>query len=195
MERAANDGVTNNEASRSRVRPGMIYAVVAIVLAGLIFMSWQSSVRPGIRVNDRAPAFSLPTVTGQTVQLNDFFGTPVVLRFSSRNCSYCGDDFTALTMLQEAAAGSYQIIAIETDTRPQDVVHALQGREVPFPILLDADGTVAGRYQVKGLPMFYWIDANGVLRATVWGEPSASEWQHHIDIITAGRPGAGRGAE
>ena len=164
------------------VRPVVLYTAVLLGLALLIYISWPSSVQPGIRVGDRVPSFALPSQQGETVRLEDFSGTPIVLRFSSRHCSFCGDDFALLASLQEAGQGSFRIVAIETGSQAQDVLNVLQGREMPFPILLDTDGSVAGNYQIQGLPMYYWIDADGILRASFWGVPERGEWQ--LDILT-----------
>ena len=169
------------------VRPVVLYAAVVLGLALLIYASWPAAVQPGIRVGERAPSFVLPSLQGTKVSLEDFAGTPVVLRFSSRRCSYCNDDFAWLSGLQEAGRGRVRIVAVETGSQAQDVLNVLQGREMPFPILLDEDGAVAGRYQVQGLPMYYWIDADGILRASFWGVPDREEWQRNLDIMTKQR--------
>ena len=42
---------------------------------------------------------------------------------------------------------------------------------IPFPLLLDADGTVASHFEVKGTPTNLFIDRSGKVRDLVIGGP------------------------
>lgn len=39
-----------------------------------------------------------------------------------------------------------------------------------YPIVIDADGQVAGRYSALALPVHFWVDREGIVREWAFGE-------------------------
>ena len=53
----------------------------------------SETVPGGLIMGEPAPDAHLIDLDGNPVRLSDFTGKPLILRFSSRTCSYCYDDF------------------------------------------------------------------------------------------------------
>src|SRR5690606_38577741 len=98
------------------------------------YLTVRDTVPQGLVLGAMAPDFSLPALDGGTVSLKDLRGQPVLLRFSSRTCSFCYDDFGTLEELQREYAGQLQVVAVELGA-PSDLVRsAVAGRNRSYPV-------------------------------------------------------------
>jgi peroxiredoxin len=53
---------------------------------------------------------------------------------------------------------------VDVGERPAIVKEFAQERNLTTPILLDGDGSVAGRFRVRNIPASFLIDREGVIR-------------------------------
>jgi peroxiredoxin len=60
-------------------------------------------------------------------------------------------------------------VAVNFKESEEPVRRFVQAYALTFPVLLDADGAVAGGYRALGLPATYLIDRRGALVGTVLG--------------------------
>jgi peroxiredoxin len=110
-----------------------------------------SGAAPGLAVGERAPLFSLPDATGQTVELAARLAQgPVVLSFYRGEwCPFCNLELRALqAALPEFRARGASLIAIS----PQSPDHSLSITEkagLTFDVLSDARQEVIRAYRVQ----------------------------------------------
>jgi thiol-disulfide isomerase/thioredoxin/uncharacterized membrane protein YphA (DoxX/SURF4 family) len=106
---------------------------------------------PGMPVGSLAPRFTLPTVDGERVTLEDLLapGHPLVLVFVSPGCGPCEVFFPELERWQFALAGRVTIAIISSGTPDQNRVAAPAG---VAQILLQKDAEVMDGYRVFGTP-------------------------------------------
>jgi peroxiredoxin Q/BCP len=125
----------------------------------------------GARVGAKAPDFTLPSQSGETVRLNDFLGKPVVLFF------YPKDDTPGCTKevcafrdnFEEFGNLDAEVVGISSD--PVESHRAFAEKHgLPFALLSDEEGKVRNLYGVPNtLGLFpgrvtYVIDEQGVVR-------------------------------
>ncbi|HSE27532.1 MAG TPA: thioredoxin-dependent thiol peroxidase [Gemmatimonadales bacterium] len=123
----------------------------------------MTNLRPG----QAAPAFTLPTDTGDTISLSDLRGKPVVLFF------YPKDDTPGCTTeaceFRDNWAAVQRSGAVVLGVSPDGVASHRQFREkfsLPFPLLADEGHAVAEAYGVWGEKSMYGKKYYGVLRTT-----------------------------
>ena len=63
-----------------------------------------------------------------------------------------------------------EIISVSTDRSINDIADFLQKNKVDFPILFDADRSVAKQYRVFSMPTTFLIDKNGKIVEKFYGE-------------------------
>jgi peroxiredoxin Q/BCP len=121
------------------------------------------TITPGIK----APPFSLPSDTGETVSLEDLRGSPVVLFF------YPKDDTPGCTAEACEFRDSWKAVqragAVVLGVSPDGVASHRRFREkfaLPFHLLADEDHAVAEAYGVWGEKSMYGKKYYGVLRTT-----------------------------
>jgi thioredoxin-dependent peroxiredoxin len=140
----------------------------------------------GVRVGDPAPDFTLPSATGEPVNLGDFRGrSEVVLFFYPKNhtrmcttevCSF-RDSYEAF---REAGA---EVIGVSGDSVASHRKFVDRQR-LPFRLLSDADGALRARYGVpRTLGVFpgrvtYLIDRSGIVRHVFSSQFQAAR---HVD--------------
>ena len=117
-------------------------------------------------VGQPAPALSLPQLGGGRIELAALRGQPVWLTFMATTCPSCRDEFPLMTGFAARYAQS-GLVVIAIDVREDEglVAAFAQGLNAAIPIGLDADGTAGAAWGAVALPVHFWIDRDGVIRA------------------------------
>jgi thiol-disulfide isomerase/thioredoxin len=134
------------------------------VLALLFSVACAREERPAhLEARIDVPDFTLETVDGRPVSLSDFKDkSPVLLMFWATWCPYCVGEMPQLMELRGRVRGNdLAILAIDLEEDRDRVAAYVEARGVNFPVLLDSDARVAGRYGVEGVPTFVLIDRQG----------------------------------
>lgn len=117
-----------------------------------------------------APGLSLPQLGGGVVDLEALRGAPVWIQFTATWCPSCRDDASAATTY----AARYRetgLVVVGVHVREDETTVARFATRVggEYPIALDADGATARRWGVLALPMHFFIDRTGIVRAGAVG--------------------------
>ncbi|HLF25616.1 MAG TPA: TlpA disulfide reductase family protein [Anaerolineae bacterium] len=142
-----------------------------------------------IQLGSIAPAFTLKTLAGGQASLSDYQGRPMFLNFWASWCGPCREEMPEIIEAYQAYKDAgLQVLAI--DNTQLDVVDDVQAFvdefQMPFPVLLDAEGAVAAAYSVLGLPTSVFIDANGIVQGVNVGPLTGDELETYIgDILPA----------
>lgn len=165
----------------SRPIAGWLVSVLFLVaVAAWGYVTVRETVSPGLEMGDVAPALDGTGLDGEAVSLAALRGTPVMIRFSSRTCSFCYDDFGVLEQLQQRYQGQLHVIAVEVGAPEAMVRSAVRGRNRSYPVLVDPEGRIAERYQVPSIPALYFIDGEGLLVSRVAGEVADVDVAAHV---------------
>ncbi len=124
------------------------------------------------RLGGTAPDFTLQSTEGQTISLAAQRGKPTVVIFVASWYEVCREEMP--TMVETFRAHqAHGVVFLGVDVYEEEEV-AQQFRQefqIPFPLLVDANGEVTGRYRVNGTPTTFFLDPDGVLRDVVVGGP------------------------
>lgn len=159
-----------------------IIFVLALVAWG--YATIRDTVPEGLVMGEQAPDATLLDLDGTSVRLSDFAGQPLIVRFSSRTCSFCYDDFGFLEGLQREYGEELQVIAIEFNASTELVADAVGGRNESYPVLLDMSGEALQAFNPPSIPQNYFINAEGRLLSRSAGELTDMDSRAHIAQIT-----------
>nr|WP_269779330.1 TlpA disulfide reductase family protein [Propioniciclava soli] len=155
--------------------PGLLYlaAFVAVVVLGVWLLlppaPSSASVDPGANarpaptVGQEAPDFTATTLDGRTVSLASLRGTPVWLTFGATWCAPCRVEAPDI---EAAHDGRAEILAVYMGEPGATVAPYAQRMGLTFGQIPDADGQLSALYGVRGIPVHYFVDAEGVVRST-----------------------------
>lgn len=140
----------------------------------------------------KAPAFTLPAHTGESVRLADLKGRYVILYFYPRDntpgCTQEACDFR--DNLRRLASLDAVVLGVSTDSLASHQKFAAKF-ELPFRLLSDADHAVAEKYGVWVEKRQYGRSYMGMQRATFLIDPDgkiAAVWpkvsvKGHVDAV------------
>ena len=124
----------------------------------------QTRLEPG----DRAPDFTLPTDTGETVTLSDLQGKKVIVYFypaaMTPGCTKQACDFT--DSLDSLRAAGYEVLGISPD-KPAKLAKFRERDGLTITLLSDADKKVMKAWGAYGEKKLYGKVVEGVIRSTL----------------------------
>ncbi len=131
-----------------------------------------------------APDFNLPGLSGERVQLSALLKKgPVLLDFWATWCKPCIKSMPKLEEIHAKYADKgLTVLGVNEDgPRGQNRIRPfLRGRNITFPIAIDADGSVMQRMQVRALPTTILIAPD---REIVLREAGLSDGKAIIDAL------------
>ena len=118
-----------------------------------------------MNLNESAPDFELPDLSGKLHRLSDDRGKIVIVNFWSCECPHCERTDQALMAMSAQWAEEVMTLSIASNRNEtiQSVEEAAKARRLPI-VLIDADHLVADLYEARTTPHVFVIDWNGILR-------------------------------
>ncbi|MEA2622620.1 MAG: cytochrome c biosis protein CcmG, thiol:disulfide interchange protein DsbE [Chloroflexota bacterium] len=122
-----------------------------------------------------APDFQLARLDGTLVRLSGYRGRPVIVNFWASWCIPCRDEFPEFVAARaQHAQDGLEILGIVHLDGADAAAGFARERGADWPLLLDPKDEAWKAYQGIGVPSTYFIDREGVVRATSLGPVSAA---------------------
>jgi methylamine dehydrogenase accessory protein MauD len=116
--------------------------------------------RSGLKPGKKAPPFTLSTVAGESVSLDDYAGRKVFLVFVQAGCAPCHAVVPDLNWLHQT--GKAEVLVVNNAT-PEEGRKWVQETKPAFRVLLQEKRSVSRRYEVMATPFAFLIDEQGVV--------------------------------
>ncbi len=124
----------------------------------------------GFHIGESAPALSVVQLAGGQIDLANLKGRPVWINFMQTTCVPCVDEFPLMSgFAARYAESGLVVIAIDVREDESTVVSFVSSLNAQFPIGLDTDGLVAEAWGAITLPIHFWVDREGIIRAGALG--------------------------
>ena len=134
-----------------------------------------------------APDFTVYDRDGNTVRLSDFRGKPVVLNFWASWCGPCKSEMPDFEEIYKEYGEDIHFVMVnltDGDRETMDTATTfLDSSGYTFPVYYDKDTDAALTYQVYGIPVTYFINAEGHLIAQGSSALDAETIKRGIDMI------------
>jgi cytochrome c biogenesis protein CcmG, thiol:disulfide interchange protein DsbE len=130
------------------------------------------SADPGaaFHIGQPAPALVVPQVGGGTIDLTNLRGKPVWLNFMQTTCPECVDEFPLMNAFAARYADTGLVVMAIDIREDEGLVASFADRlNAKFPLGLDSDGKAQRGWGTYALPIHFWIDMTGIVRAGVLG--------------------------
>jgi cytochrome c biogenesis protein CcmG/thiol:disulfide interchange protein DsbE len=159
------------------------YRVALLPLAALAFsLGTHVPAHAGAR---QAPAFSVRSLDGKTLKLNDFKGRPVLIDFWATWCQPCRASMTHLETVQKRYESRGLVVlglSVDEDA-PADVKRYAQKLGVSFRLAM-ADEKVLDLYgPVRSIPTTFFINRQGEVVRRVVGYIDGETLESYIQEL------------
>lgn len=123
----------------------------------------------------RAPDFTLPDLSEQSVSLSSLRGKPVLLNFWATWCAPCRQEIPELQEFHQTYGDQIVILGINWGEDPKTVKRFLDRLGVSYRNLVDERSTAFVLYRLTGIPESFFIDPEGYIRGVWIGPITAKE--------------------
>ncbi|HQL94771.1 MAG TPA: TlpA disulfide reductase family protein [Candidatus Hydrogenedentes bacterium] len=146
--------------------PGRRIVTLLLAIAVVVWLLYRMLFQQGPLSGQEAPPFTLPTLDGTSVSLQDHLGKDVVLLdFWATWCPPCRALIPDIAEIAaEYGPKGVAVYAVNLGEPPQRVKNFLESEGLSLPVLLDTENTVGALYQVSGIPRVLIIGKDGVVR-------------------------------
>ena len=163
--------------------PGFIFAIaafaaVALLLpAGLTAAAPETDVPPDLlesllpnadyAVGDIAVPFSAPTLSGKTINLDNYFGEKVtVVAFWLSGCDLCIKEMRLLQQYIKKGKleNKVAVLTVARAKNPYEknaLKNKIKANKITWPVILDPDLAISKRFNIAIVPSFVLVDRNG----------------------------------
>jgi peroxiredoxin len=132
-----------------------------------------------LAVGDKAPDFSAVSLLGGNVQLSEWQGKPVVLRFWSTDCKYCRADTPIFNYyFDKYKKKGLRVVYVNTGQESTELVKAfVADLDIAFPVIKEGGQAIATQYNVKIVPQTIFISPDGVILTAILGGVGEAEFK------------------
>lgn len=166
-------------------------ARLAFLAAFLLAAAGCSSKEPTARIGDPAPDFTVSTVLGKTIKLEEFRGKPLVLTFMAEWCP-CSNK--SAPVFKEAYRTYHpkgvEFVILGFQDSQSKFNEFVTRQAFPYPAAFDKDDKIGISYGVHAPPTTFFILPDGKIQRAYYGKiteiQQLSDW---IDEMLLEGPG------
>ncbi|MFT3876234.1 MAG: TlpA disulfide reductase family protein [Propioniciclava sp.] len=125
--------------------------------------------RPAPKVGTPAPDFTALTADGRTLSLSELRGRPVWLTFGATWCAPCRVEAPDIEAAHRAQRAGVQVVGVYLGEDAAAVRSFADALGLTYDHVPDPDKALASAWGVNGIPVHWFIDAQGIIRATQVG--------------------------
>jgi len=136
--------------------------------------------------NKKAPELELIDPDNNPFSLNDLKSKVILIQFTGIGCGFCHLSVPFLnTLINEYELSNLDLIAIETwNDDPEVIKRYITNNKITYHYLKATDENKK-QYQISGVPVFYILDENRIIRKVIKGYSKESTDKEIRDAINA----------
>jgi peroxiredoxin len=120
---------------------------------------------PAVVPSAVAPDFTLRSMDGPNLRLQEQRGRVVLVNFWATWCGPCRQEMPHLNRLYEKyRASGFMLLGVNVDDDSRKAADVATKLGLKFPVLLDSDKKVSRTYDMSAMPATVVIDRNGRVR-------------------------------
>ena len=136
--------------------------------------------------NQKAPELELIDSDNNPFRLKDLNSKVILIQFTGIGCGFCHLSVPFLnSLIKEYEQSDLGLIAIETwNNDPEIIKRYISNNHIAYPYLLAKSENIR-QYQISGVPAFYILDKNRIIRKVIKGYSKDSTDKEIRDAINA----------
>lgn len=157
--------------------------VLSLGVGGAALSLGLPAAQAAIATSSPAPDFTLKSLEGPNLRLQEQRGKVVLLNFWATWCAPCREEMPQLNKLYEKyRASGFTLLGVNVDEDSRNAAGIANQLGVKFPVLFDSDKRVSKLYDLSAMPSTVMIDRDGKVRFLHRGYRSGTEAQYDQQI-------------
>jgi peroxiredoxin len=137
----------------------------------------------GVGLQDSAPDFTLKSLEGSNLRLEEYRGQVVLLNFWASWCGPCRQEMPLLDRLHHRYEDTgFAVLGVNVEGEAAPAQEIVDKTNVTFPILIDDGQKVSEMYNLQAMPSTVVIDRDGVVRYIHLGYKPGDEAKY-VEVV------------
>ncbi len=156
-------------------------AAHSLLLIGIALLSSVALAK--VPVGAEAPDFTLQTLSGTQLRLQEQRGRVVMINFWASWCAPCRQEMPHLIRIHEKyRSAGFVLLGVNIDDDPKVAASMAERIGVKFPVLLDTEKKVTRLYDMGAMPATLILDRKGRVRFSHLGYQNGLEaaYEQHV---------------
>ena len=128
-----------------------------------------------------APNFTVQSLDGRAISLQDMRGKTVIVNFWATWCAPCRSEMPDMEQLSRERGDELVVLAVNVQEAKEPVRRFVEQYGLTFPIGFDTAGEVTQAFGVQSLPTTFFIDREGRVCAFNMGALNKSAMARKLD--------------
>ncbi len=165
----------------------LIFAFFALLAFGLANKSSPTGRSGETRIGKPAPAFSMTLLDGGEFRLDDYAGHPLVINFWASWCPPCRDESPGFERIwRKYQDDGILFLGVNIQDTEPDAAEYVQEFGLTFLNGRDPEGKITVEYGVIGLPVTFFIGADGMVKGRWVGAAPEDNLESWVQGLIAG---------
>jgi peroxiredoxin len=161
------------------MRQTKLVKITAFVAAILCSVYANASVN----VSEQAPDFTLKSLEGQNLRLEEYRGQVVLINFWASWCGPCRQEMPILDQLHQRYEDTgFAVLGVNVEGEIAPAQKIVDKTNVTFPVLIDEGQSVSQMYDLEAMPSTVVVDRAGVIRYVHMGYKPGDEAKY-VEIV------------
>lgn len=136
-----------------------------------------------VKVDSEAPDFTLKTLAGENLRLEEYRGQVVLINFWASWCGPCRQEMPILDRIHNRYDDTgFAVLGVNVEGKSGPAQKIVDKTKVTFPVLIDAAQGVSETYDLQAMPTTVVVDRNGVVRYIHRGYKPGDEAKY-IEVV------------
>ena len=134
--------------------------LVIVLLVGLLSVSSHA-----VDIRQKAPDFTLKSLEGTNLRLEEYRGQVVLINFWASWCGPCRQEMPLLDRLHHRYEDTgFAVLGVNVEGEVEPAQKIVDKTKVTFPVLIDEQQKVSEMYSLEAMPSTVVVDRDGVVR-------------------------------
>lgn len=138
-----------------------------------------------VTVQDTAPDFTLKSLEGSNLRLEEYRGQVVLINFWASWCGPCRQEMPLLDRLHQRYTDTgFAVLGVNVEGEEAPARELIDRIPVTFPVLIDKGQLVSELYKLEAMPSTVVVDRDGVVRYIHRGYKPGDEAKY-VEVVKA----------
>jgi peroxiredoxin len=154
-----------------------------ILLLVSLVLGWQANLVWAVGLDQVAPDFTLRSLSGENLRLQEYRGKVVLINFWASWCGPCRQEMPILDRIHKRyEPAGFTVLGVNVEGELDKARKIADRLDVSFPLLFDEGQQVSEDYDLKSMPYTVLVDRDGQVRFIHHGYKPGDE-NKYIDVL------------